>query len=107
MPGLGTQAVAAAWSRKCKGMRGMRWPPAVVRAAAALTGRQRAARQLPTMRALTRCRPAPPRWNTALIGLMTYYREATVHTQELLDLLVKCENKIQTVSKHLALGGWV
>lgn len=37
------------------------------------------------------------RWNTALIGLMTYFREATVHTQELLDLLVKCENKIQTV----------
>lgn len=47
--------------------------------------------------------PLPPcRWNTALIGLMTYYREATVHTQELLDLLVKCENKIQTVR----LGGW-
>ena len=22
------------------------------------------------------------KWNTALIGLMTYYREATVHTQE-------------------------
>lgn len=41
--------------------------------------------------------PRPNRWNTALIGLMTYYREATVHTQELLDLLVKCENKIQTV----------
>ena len=38
------------------------------------------------------------KWNTALIGLMTYFREATVHTQELLDLLVKCENKIQTVS---------
>ena len=38
------------------------------------------------------------KWNTALIGLMTYYRGATVHTQELLDLLVKCENKIQTVS---------
>jgi U5-snRNA binding site 2 of PrP8 len=36
----------------------------------------------------------------ALIGLMTYYREATVHTQELLDLLVKCENKIQTVRSH-------
>lgn len=34
--------------------------------------------------------------NTALIGLMTYYREAVLHTQELLDLLVKCENKIQT-----------
>ncbi|KAJ1631134.1 U5-snRNA binding site 2 of PrP8-domain-containing protein, partial [Pavlovales sp. CCMP2436] len=28
------------------------------------------------------------KWNTALIGLMTYHREATVHTQ--------CENKIQT-----------
>jgi pre-mRNA-processing factor 8 len=27
---------------------------------------------------------------------MTYYREATVHTPELLDLLVKCETKIQT-----------
>ena len=27
---------------------------------------------------------------------MTYYREAVVHTQELLDLLVKCESKIQT-----------
>jgi HAMP domain-containing protein len=36
------------------------------------------------------------KWNTSLIGLMTYYREATIHTQELLDLLVKCENKIQT-----------
>ncbi|KNE65750.1 pre-mRNA-processing-splicing factor 8 [Allomyces macrogynus ATCC 38327] len=34
--------------------------------------------------------------NTALIGLMTYFREAVVHTRELLDLLVKCENKIQT-----------
>ena len=34
--------------------------------------------------------------NTALIGLMTYYREAVIHTQELLDLLVKSENKIQT-----------
>jgi U5-snRNA binding site 2 of PrP8 len=39
----------------------------------------------------------------ALIGLMTYYREATVHTQELLDLLVKCENKIQTVCSRVAL----
>ena len=36
------------------------------------------------------------KWNTAVIGLMTYYREAVVHTQELLDLLVKCENKVQT-----------
>ena len=38
------------------------------------------------------------KWNTTLIGLMTYFREAVVHTEELLDLLVKCENKIQTVS---------
>ncbi|EKX72952.1 pre-mRNA splicing factor prp8 family member protein [Theileria equi strain WA] len=36
------------------------------------------------------------KWNTALIGLMTYFREAVIHTNELLDLLVKCENKIQT-----------
>lgn len=36
------------------------------------------------------------KWNTALIGLMTYYREAVVHTRELLDLIVKCENKVQT-----------
>ena len=41
------------------------------------------------------------KWNTALIGLMCYFREATVHTQELLDLLVKCENKIQTVSSSI------
>jgi hypothetical protein len=26
--------------------------------------------------------------------LMTYFREATVHTEQMLDLLVKCENKI-------------
>ena len=36
------------------------------------------------------------RWNSALLGLMAYYREAVVHTRELLDLLVKCETKIQT-----------
>lgn len=36
------------------------------------------------------------KWNTALIGLMTYYREAVIHTAQLLDILVKCENKIQT-----------
>lgn len=36
------------------------------------------------------------KWNTALVGLMTYYREAVVNTQELLDLLVKCENRVQT-----------
>lgn len=36
------------------------------------------------------------RWNQALVGLMTYYREAVVNTQELLDTLVKAENRIQT-----------
>ncbi|OMJ15120.1 Pre-mRNA-processing-splicing factor 8 [Smittium culicis] len=36
------------------------------------------------------------KWNTCLIGLMTYYREAVVHTREILDLLVKAETKIQT-----------
>lgn len=34
------------------------------------------------------------KWNTTLIGLMTYYREASIHTEELLDILVKAENKI-------------
>ncbi|KAE9389653.1 hypothetical protein BT96DRAFT_959978 [Gymnopus androsaceus JB14] len=36
------------------------------------------------------------KWNTALIGLMSYYREVVIHTNELLDSLVKAENKIQT-----------
>ncbi|KAJ0680784.1 hypothetical protein HanPI659440_Chr16g0628231 [Helianthus annuus] len=36
------------------------------------------------------------KWNKTLIGLLTYFREATMHTRELLDLLVKCENNIQT-----------
>ena len=36
------------------------------------------------------------KWNSCVIALMTYYREAVVHTPELLDLLVRCENKIQT-----------
>ena len=35
------------------------------------------------------------KWNTCLIGLVTYFREAIIHTQPLIDLLVKCENKIQ------------
>ena len=39
------------------------------------------------------------KWNTALIGLMTYFREAVVNTQELLDLLVKCENKVGGAGK--------
>lgn len=36
------------------------------------------------------------KWNTALISLFTYYREAAVATEELLDILVKCETRIQT-----------
>jgi len=36
------------------------------------------------------------KWNIALIGLMTYYHEAVIHTHELLGALVKAENKIQT-----------
>eukprot|EP00941_MAST-03F_sp_MAST-3F-sp1_P001836 g1836.t1 len=36
------------------------------------------------------------KWNTACISLLVYYREAVVSTPELLDVLVKCENKIQT-----------
>ncbi|BFZ55441.1 pre-mRNA-splicing factor 8 [Savitreella phatthalungensis] len=36
------------------------------------------------------------KWNTALIALLTYYREAVITTPELLDLLVKCETKVQT-----------
>ena len=36
------------------------------------------------------------KWNTALIALMSYYREAVATTPELLDLLVRCETKIQT-----------
>jgi len=36
------------------------------------------------------------KWNTALIGLTTYYREAVIHTDELLDSLVKAKDTIQT-----------
>lgn len=32
----------------------------------------------------------------AIIGLLTFYREAVIHTTELLDALVKAENKVQT-----------
>ena len=45
------------------------------------------------------------KWNTALIGLMTYFREAAVSTQELLDLLVKCENKVSWVAMVLSCLG--
>ena len=34
------------------------------------------------------------KWNTALIALVTYYR-AAIATPSLLDVLVKCETKIQ------------
>jgi pre-mRNA-processing factor 8 len=36
------------------------------------------------------------KWNTTLIALFTYYREAAVSTIDLLDTIVKCETKIQT-----------
>jgi len=36
------------------------------------------------------------KWNTSLIGMVVYFREAIVNTPTLLDLLVRCENKIQT-----------
>lgn len=35
------------------------------------------------------------KWNTALISLFAYYREAIVATASILDVLVKCETKIQ------------
>jgi pre-mRNA-processing factor 8 len=36
------------------------------------------------------------KFNTSIISLMTYYREAVIHTPEMLDLLVKSETKVQT-----------
>ena len=36
------------------------------------------------------------KWNTAVLSFMTYYREAVTQTEEMLDLLVKCENRMQT-----------
>ena len=45
------------------------------------------------------------KWNTNLIGMMTYFREAVIHTDALLDLLVKCENKAHDSAKGLGPGG--
>lgn len=36
------------------------------------------------------------RWNTALLSLFVYYREAIISTTSLLSLIVRCEDKIQT-----------
>ncbi|KAK0526747.1 pre-mRNA-splicing factor 8 [Tilletia horrida] len=36
------------------------------------------------------------KYNSCLVSLMTYYREAVLTTPELLDSLVKAENKVQT-----------
>lgn len=36
------------------------------------------------------------KWNTTLIAMFTYYREAAASTVRLLDTIVKCETKIQT-----------
>ena len=35
------------------------------------------------------------KWNTSLIGVVTYFREALIATEGFLDLLVKSENRIQ------------
>lgn len=35
------------------------------------------------------------KWNTALVSLFAYYREAIISTERLLDVLVRCETKIQ------------
>ena len=35
------------------------------------------------------------KWNTQLLALMTYYREAVIYTADLLKILVRCENRIQ------------
>lgn len=39
------------------------------------------------------------KWNTAVLALFVYYREAIVATESLLDILVKSETKIQTKVK--------
>ena len=39
------------------------------------------------------------KWNTALIGLMTYYREAVLNTQELLDLLSRTRTRFRRASR--------
>jgi len=44
----------------------------------------------------TTCSKIVSKWNTALIGLTTHYREVVIHTNELWDSLVKAENNIQT-----------
>lgn len=36
------------------------------------------------------------KWNTALIAFVSYFREASIATPELLDVLVRCETRIQT-----------
>jgi len=40
-------------------------------------------------------------WSAPLIGLITYYREGVIHTNEPLDSLVQAEDKIQT---HVRIG---
>lgn len=42
---------------------------------------------------------AAAKWNTALIALFAYFREAIITTEPLLDVLVKCETKIQNKVK--------
>ena len=53
-------------------------------------------RQILVASAATTFTKVASRWNTSLISLMTYFREAVVTTPKLLDSLVKCENNVQT-----------
>eukprot|EP00127_Corallochytrium_limacisporum_P002632 Clim_evm68s134 gene=Clim_evmTU68s134 len=39
------------------------------------------------------------RWNSALLALVTYYREAIINTPQLLDIVVKAENAVQNKIK--------
>ena len=40
-------------------------------------------------------------WNIALVGLMTYYRDAVIYIGQLLGALVKAENKSRPMSRSV------
>ena len=46
------------------------------------------------------------KWNTALIGLMTYFREAVVNTQEMLDLLVLTRRPVLNLNVMKMASTW-
>ncbi|KAL0237114.1 hypothetical protein PCE1_000511 [Barthelona sp. PCE] len=39
------------------------------------------------------------RWNQTLLGFVSYYREAIPNTVQLIDKLIKCENRVQLIIK--------